>query len=197
MEKEGERLLFVGLPDSTVTFIIAQFPGQQHQWSLVPLHMGFLTLSLPQDTCIVFWHCAAFYQLTPQPKQKKLYGWRKRLYPRKVLCLAGRGLELFPRSAICFHCNVSKWRCSQTWPPISFHSFFWQLGPDLSRTLAFWVLLAGTERVREKFQCSSPEGIRERLYKVVAHLQVVTSGPVSVGRSMNTCRAKEEVTHRS
>lgn len=54
MEEEGERLLFVGLPDSTVTFIIAQLPGQQYQWSLVPLHKGCLPGSLPATG---YMHC--------------------------------------------------------------------------------------------------------------------------------------------
>lgn len=47
MAEEGERLLFVGLPDTTTTFIIAQLPGQQYQWSLVPLHERCLADSLP------------------------------------------------------------------------------------------------------------------------------------------------------
>lgn len=46
MDEEGERLLSVGLADSTVTFIIAQLQGQQYQWSLVPLHKGCLPHSL-------------------------------------------------------------------------------------------------------------------------------------------------------
>jgi len=122
---EGERFPFVGLPDSTTTFITAQLPGQPCQWPLVPLGLRCLADSIPVTGCMPCLLALFCFLLANSVATAEEPVRMEDVVLQLRFCAVPEGaLSFIPGSATCFQCRVSKRGHSQTWPLISFHSFF-------------------------------------------------------------------------
>lgn len=167
--------------------------------SLLPLDQRRLADSIPDTGCTPCFLAPFCFRLANSVTTAEEVVWMEEALEQLRFCAVPEGdLSFIPSSATCFQCSVSKRGRSQTWPVILFHSFFWQLWSDLSKTLCLLICCRqGLNGGREKSWCSSPKCTQ---WEALEDGSTFTNGytwPSLCGEELEHPRVTDKDTHRS